>query len=342
MKPQLSIAVVMVLAVAVFGQMASHAPTSLAGVSAGASSSAPPSQLTGKPVARVNGALLTDRDLMREMFAIFPYARQHNGGFPKSMEPEIREGAMKMIIFEELVYQEAQRRKMTVAPARLARAEADFRNQFSEADFQKLLRTDFKGSRLVFRQKVQRSLLIQDLLKSEVQARSAVSDAELKAYYDKNPGKFEQPETFAIQSISILPPGNASPDVLKEAGKKAEDAYRQARATKSYEEFGLLAEKVSDDDYRVNMGDHKSVEKAKLPPQIVNAAEKMKPGEVSEMIVVGNNYTFFRLNGHAAAGKVNLQDVKQALRKDLQKQKSEQLRSNLDQRLRKSAKIEVL
>ena len=76
-------------------------------------------QVTGKPVVRVNGAVLTDRDLLREMFALFPYAKLHNG-FPKKQEAEIRQGAMQMIIFEELVYQEAVRRKMTIAPERIA------------------------------------------------------------------------------------------------------------------------------------------------------------------------------------------------------------------------------
>ena len=57
-------------------------------------------------MARVNGAVLTDRDLLREMFTIFPYAKQHNG-FPKAQEASIRQGALEMIIFEELVYQEA-------------------------------------------------------------------------------------------------------------------------------------------------------------------------------------------------------------------------------------------
>src|SRR4030095_3734494 len=39
---------------------------------------------TGKPVARVNGTVLTDRDLLREMLTIFPYARQHGGKFPEA------------------------------------------------------------------------------------------------------------------------------------------------------------------------------------------------------------------------------------------------------------------
>ena len=71
--------------------------------------------MSDKPVARVNGAVLTDRDLLREMYTIFPYAQQHNG-FPKAQEAAIRQGALEMIIFEELVYQEAVRRKLTVPP----------------------------------------------------------------------------------------------------------------------------------------------------------------------------------------------------------------------------------
>ena len=78
----------------------------------------PPLQVSDKPVARVNGAVLTDRDLLREMYAIFPYAQQHNG-FPKAQEAAIRQGALEMIIFEELVYQEAERRKLAIPAERL-------------------------------------------------------------------------------------------------------------------------------------------------------------------------------------------------------------------------------
>ena len=96
--------------------------------------------VTGKAVVKVNGAVLTDRDLLREMFALFPYAKQH-GGFPKKQEAKIRQGALQMIIFEELVYQEALRRKMTIAPARITREENNFKGQFtSQAEFNAYLK----------------------------------------------------------------------------------------------------------------------------------------------------------------------------------------------------------
>src|ERR1700687_6086192 len=117
MKYQVSICTVLLVALsAASAQVASHAPTAVAKTTpppSAAQKTAP--KVSDKPVARVNGAVLTDRDLLREMYAIFPYAQQHNG-FPKAQEAAIRQGALEMIIFEELVYQEAMRRKLTVPP----------------------------------------------------------------------------------------------------------------------------------------------------------------------------------------------------------------------------------
>lgn len=300
-------------------------------------------QPAGKPVARVNGAVLTDFDLMNEMLTIFPYARQHNGGVPKAMEADIRKGAMQMIEFEELVYQEAVRRKMTVPPARMQKAELDFRKQFNSPDeYQQFLKQVCQGSRQVLRAKIRRSLLIEDLLKGEIEAKSVVSVAEARAYYTKNPARFRIPESYAIQTISILPPQNASAAQLQEARKKADDALKQAKATKNYEEFGVLAEKISQDDWRVMMGDHHAVDKNRVTPAVWNVIAKMQPGQVSDLIQAGQAYTIVRLNAHIPEGTQKFEVVKDALRKELQKKKVETLRAALNQRLRKNAKVEEL
>ena len=344
MRYKLSICILLVVvAAAAAAQVASHTPTSV-GTPSATASPASTLQVNDKPVARVNGAVLTDRDLVREMFAIFPYAKQHNG-FPKAQEAAIRQGALEMIIFEELVYQEAGRRKLTVSAASLNRAEADFRKQFNSPDeYEQYMQTEMHGSRQVLRQQIQRSLLIEEVLKTDVEDKAAVSLSEVKAYYDKNAARFEQPESFSIQSISILPPRNANvtADVVSGNRKRTEDALRQAKATKSYEEFGLLAEKISEDDFRVNMGDHKAVGRDKLPPQIVKAALTMQAGQVSGLIQIENAFTIFRLNAHNPARKQSLADIQANLRTELQKRKYEQLRSNLAKSLRAKAKIEIV
>jgi parvulin-like peptidyl-prolyl isomerase len=296
---------------------------------------------SGKAVAKVNGIVLSERDLTREMFTIFPYAQQHNG-FPKELEPEIRRGALQMIIFEELVYQEAQRRKMTVAPADLAKAQAEFRKQFAtQAAYQDFLKLETNGSEPAMHAKIRRSLLIEKMLKQEVTLPGRVTTAQARADYQKNAAQYKHGEIIHIQSISIIPP-NETKAVLEEAKKRADDAIKQAKQAKSYREFGLLAEKISDDDFRVNMGDHKKQEAGALPPPVVQAASKMKVGDVSELIQLGNYYTIFRLQARTPAGITPFAEVQAKLQAEMQKKSTEQLRSALAQKLRKSAKIETL
>jgi hypothetical protein len=303
----------------------------------------PALQVTDKPVARVNGSVLTDRDLVREMYTLFPYARQHGGSVPAEMESSIRQGAMQMIIFEELVYQEALRRQMAIPPAKLQTAEGDFRRQFnSPEEYRQFLNAEFHGSEKALHDKIRRSLLIDAVLKADVENKSTVSLAETQAYYDKNPGRFEYPEAFAFQTISFLPPDKATPANLKEQRKRAEDALKQAKATKDYEQFGMLAEKISEDDYRVMMGDHKKVDRAKLAPQVVQALLAIKEGQVTDIIQMDQAFTIIRLNEHILAGKMKFADVKDSLQKELQKKKLDAVRAALDKRLRKTAKVEEL
>ncbi len=297
--------------------------------------------VTDKPVARVNGAVLTDRDLLREMFQIFPYAQQHNG-FPKALEADIRRGALQMIIFEELVYQEAKRRGIVIPDAKVVQAEAQFRKTFvSEAAYQDYLRMETRGSRQLFRQKIRRSLMIEKLLNEEVTIKSRVTPAQVKAEYDRREKQYTHDRLIHIQSISIVPPGNA-PDVLKEAKKRAEEAAKLAKQARTYREFGLLAEKLSEDDFHVNMGDHREQDAGKLPPPIVAAVGKMKPGDVSDLMQFGNNYTIFRLESVKPAGKTPLAEVQAGLKSDMQKEREQRLRSELHQKLRRAAKVEVL
>ena len=342
MKYKLPISALLLMALSfsvASAQVASHASTAVAPTTA---AQTPAPQVSDKPVARVNGAVLTDRDLLREMYAIFPYAQQHNG-FPKGQEAVIRQGALEMIIFEELVYQEAVRRKLTIPPEKLNRAEADFRKQFQSPDqYQQYLQTEMHGSAQQLRQQMRRSLLIEQVLKSDVENKSAVSLAELKTYYDKNPARFELPESFSFQSISVVPPLKPTVVQAKEAQKRAEDALLRAKATKSYQEFGLVAEKISEDDFRVNMGDHKVVGRDKLPPQVVKALQAMQPGQVTGLIQIESAYTIIRLNAHTPTKKRSLEEVKVDLKVELQKSKYEKLRSNLAKQLRAKAKIEVV
>jgi parvulin-like peptidyl-prolyl isomerase len=84
------------------------------------------------------------------------------------------------------------------------------------------------------------------------------------------------------------------------------------------------------------------VEREQLPQEMVQPALAMQPGQVSNLIQIGSFYLFFRLNAHVPAGKVKFEEVKDRLLKDLEKNKYERLRADLDKRLRQHAKVEEI
>jgi parvulin-like peptidyl-prolyl isomerase len=326
--------VTLVLTAGATAQVASHAPSA---------SRLAPVSVSDKPVARVNGAVLTERDLIREMYAIFPYARVHNG-FPKAQEAQIRRGALDMIVFDELLYQEAKRRGLSVGAQRVTAGLRSYQQEFSTRDeYNAYLRAECQGSEKILRGRIRRSLLIDTITQTEIESKSVITEAYLRSYYAKNGRLFMEPEMFEFQSISILPPRDGKKEHPLEQKKRAENIFQKARATKTYEDFGLLAEKISDDDFRVDMGKHKPVAAAELPPAVVNALRGLKPGEVSGLIEVEKNaYTIVRLKSHVPAGKKSLSAVKADLKKELTARRKEQLRSVLAAKLKASAKIEIL
>jgi len=322
-------------------QVAMHSST-LANQSSAFEKSAPVS-VTDKAVARVNGVVLTDRDLVREMMIIFPYAQQHGGRFPKEMEAGIRKGALDMIIFEELVYQDAQHRGVNVPAGKLDRAMTEFRKQFnSDAEFQAYLKVEHGGSMQDLRKKVRRAIIIQDQLDAQVNNRAKLTSAQVRAFYNSSGTNFTSQETVSIQTISIVIPDNANSKQEADVRQKAEDALKKAKAAKNYEEFGVLAEKVSQDDWRVMMGDHKALPRGKMPPAVEKIAFTLKPGQVSGLIRAENAWCIVRVNAHSMPTKVPYDQLRGQLKKDLESQKTEQLRKSLSARLKKAAKIEVM
>jgi len=74
----------------------------------------------------------------------------------------------------------------------------------------------------------------------------------------------------------------------------------------------------------------------------VNAARALQPGQMSGLIQVEQAFAIVRLIAHNPAGMQKFEDVRDSLNKQLQKSKTEQLRSELDKKLRATAKVEVL
>ncbi len=318
-------------------------PTSHASKPKAAAPAPVPAVSLSKPVAKVNSAVLTEQDLMRQMINDFPYAAQHGGRFPKAMEKDIRNRAMGEIVFDELVYQEAQRRKLAVAPAKLQSALKAFKKQFaSDAEFQRYLKLEQGGSIEKLREKVRRAILIDQLLTAEVNQKAVVTEVEVREYYKKHPDHFRRGETITLQTISLVIPDDASESKKADIRKRAEELLKQAKAAKDYEAFGMLAEKSSEDDWHVMMGDHKTIFRGNMPPPVEKVAFSMKPGTVSDLIQTENSWCIVRLNAREESKLLPYEEVRAAIRQDMESRRKTAAHDQLESRLRKSATVAAL
>jgi peptidyl-prolyl cis-trans isomerase D len=112
---------------------------------------------------------------------------------------------------------------------------------------------------------------------------AAPSDDAIKAYYDEHrDDRFTAQEEVRVRHILFkLPPG-ADEKTRAEVRKKAEDAL--ARAKKG-EDFGKLAEKLSDDTGSAKAGgDLGRFTRGKMVPEFEAAAFALAPGQISDVV----------------------------------------------------------
>jgi peptidyl-prolyl cis-trans isomerase C len=289
-------------------------------------------------VARVNGVELTQAQYREQEEAIFPYFKMHGGEIPPSARPEIHRRAMHKLILDELLYQECQRRKMAVPEAEFQKGMRDLRKGFNSPKEYKDAVTQKYGSVAAFERRIRRALLVRRLWDAEVKSKSVVTDAYLRNYYQTNQKRFVRPEAVSLQSISFLFKKDATTEQKQQARKKAEECLPKARAAKNYEEFGVLAEKVSEDEWRVMMGDHKWTHRGEVDPQF-ELIFSMKNGETSGVLESREGFHILRVNDHQQQRQMTFVEMHDRLRKELEMKRREERAEQFENALHKNAKI---
>ena len=301
---------------------------------------------SGRPmnamVAKVDGVGLSVRDLQREMQKLFPFAGVHGGRVPGEYAAEVRRRALDQIIFEELVHQEARRKKMTVPAAMFNDIRSQAKSRFaSGAEYESYAVQEF-GSVQAFENQLRRNILVALLIDQEITQKARVTEAQVREFYNENKSRFMKPESVWIQSISLNFPPNSTPGQRAQARKRAEELISKAKSAKTYEEFGKLAEKFSEDDWRIMMGDHRWVHRGRLPSSVEGVAFRLKAGDVSDVIETSEAFVIVRINGQQPQTQIPFSEVAPALREDLEKAKVEDVRKRFEQRLRSTHKVEEL
>ena len=145
------------------------------------------------------------------------------------------------------------------------------------------------------RRSLERQMLISRVQQTEVMSKISVTEEEAKAYYEKHQDQFTTPSSITLREILIEVPRsekgiNAAQD--EEARAKAEDLRRRLLAG---EPFPRLAADFSDAPSKANGGLIGPINSTDVAPALRDMLQKMKPGDLTEVIRTTRGYQILKL-----------------------------------------------
>ncbi|HEY1611625.1 MAG TPA: peptidylprolyl isomerase [Paraburkholderia sp.] len=168
--------------------------------------------------------------------------------------------------------------------------------------------------------------------------RDYPSDEEIQAAYDGNPAAFAEPRVLHLEQIYIAIPQGHDAAGVNRAREQAADVAKRARAHGA--DFAALARTKSDDKSLAGSGgDMGFISETELLPEIRQAVDRMKVGEVSSPVQTGDGFHVIRLVDVRAAGPRPLAEVKAQIGAALRQQRQQQDAQAYMQKLAGSAAI---
>lgn len=286
-------------------------------------------------VATVNGTALTRARLDAAVQTLLPYESFHRALSADKLA-EVRGKALAEIVDDELEYQDARRRGLTVADADVERlvSESAARYPSRQAFAAALAR---EGATVAdIRQEIRRALLIRKAFDLQVTQQCAATGADARTYFIAHPERFIEPEQLHVQAITIgVDPSGG--EKAREAGRATADEVRRRLAGGA--SFETLARSYSTDASAASGGDMGLVHRGSLAPEFERALGTLAVGDASPVIETIYGFHVVRVTAVQPARPRSFDDVSARLQRDLTSERCEASRQSWVAALRGAADI---
>ena len=154
-------------------------------------------------------------------------------------------------------------------------------------------------------------------------SKVTVSDADVKNYFEANPGVFDTPKTVEASHILIKADQNASPEVVEKAKEKALMVMKLAREGKDFTE---LAKQYSDDPSAKTNGGHLGTFKRnEMVEPFAEKAFSMSPGQISDPVKTQFGWHIIKVEKVNEAVTLTLDQAKPQIIKKLTDERAKNL-----------------
>ncbi|GJL79582.1 MAG: peptidylprolyl isomerase [Nitrospinaceae bacterium] len=288
--------------------------------------------------ARVNDTDIKREVILRELKKTIRNYKDRG----MTLKPDQLKTAAKKLIDDEigrtLLLQRGEKIGVSVTPEMVKTKLNQIKGTFkSDAVFEHKL-ADQGMSLDQYQDELRTDLIMDQVIKKEVESKIKVNEKDLKDYYDQNINQYRTPEKARASVILIKLAPNSSSEKERNARKKIESILKQVEAGT---DFSGLAKKFSQDSLAPKGGDLGFFAKKQMLPAFSERAFKLKVGEVSEIFKTQHGFHLLKVTDKKPGVERPFKKVKESIRQTLIERKSAQATQAYVQTLKKQADLKT-
>lgn len=279
-------------------------------------------------VATVNGVTITQDDFDKEMARVRSQFARSGRSLRESQLPDIKDRVLETLINRELLYQESQNKGVKVEDAEVNQQVDILKKRFPKEDEFKAALLEMKISEAELKSQIRKGMAIQQFVDKDLVQDVKVSETEVKDFYINNPNMFKQSEQVKASHILIKVDTQADKSAKDQANKKIKEIQKKLE---DGGDFAALAKEYSEGPSNVDGGDLGYFERGRMVKPFEDAAFKLKPGEVSDMVETPFGYHLIKVVDKKPESVVSYENAKERIAQYLeQEKKGKVLERNLE------------
>jgi peptidyl-prolyl cis-trans isomerase SurA len=252
---------------------------------------------------------------------------------------EARLAALSDLIDRQLIVQEFKKKEYSLP------------EYVVDDQIQNIIKEDFAGDRRAFlrtlnaqgytlakfRDAQRDKVIVGAMRQNNVKGNFSASPQEIQAYYEANKQEFITPEQLKLRMIVL----NADPLDANSADSTSKMAAEIREKVKGGADFATMAKTYSMDGTAASGGDWGFIDRKTLNQQLTDVAFGLSPGQMSEVIQIGDSFYILYCESKKTSSFVPLPEVRDGIEKRLeQAQRQKATRKWIDS-LREKAYIKI-
>lgn len=291
-------------------------------------------------VAFVDGTPIHRREIKALVDHKIPRSSYHRN-VSEEKRDEFRREALDNLVIEILAAREGERRKLDVRQEVDRRIETVRKQLHSKHDKKIDLDAALRqaGQTMAdFRGLLRRQFLAEAVRKADMTMKLEVTDDEVKQYFQEFQSRYVRPEAIRIKHMLIKVNPSASAKERDVSKKRAEQALAKLKRGAKFEK---VAKRYTGAVPKGLEAGASLIHRGGLIRQIEDAVFSLKPGELSPVLQSIYGYHLIQVLEKVEPRQMAFDEVRDAVRKRLEKEERERLSRAWEARLTRDAKIEV-